>query len=155
MSGAPKIEYHRGKVFGAGAGIVFLIILILSLTMCGKPQQGTILYGICSTFLEQNVPYPEQIERTSVQQYPRGVRIYYAQIDPFGQHRAEMIECAFMKNEQGQIVLETVLHNRAEVDQEIIDKFNPTIPIIAASDPNLDLPRPRPGIVEQIEAAAE
>ncbi len=150
-----KPQFHRGKVAAAGVTIFLLLITLLIMFACGNPKQGTILYGICGTFLEQNVPYPEAIFKKRVEQYPRGVRIYYNQIDPFGQHRLDMIECAFVKNEQGQIILETVLHNREEVSQDILDRFNPTIPIIVAAEPNLDLPWPLPDITRQLQEAAQ
>lgn len=143
-------QYHRGKLLAAGATIFLLLIILVSFFACGNPKQGTILYGICSTFLEQHVTYPEVIQRDRVEQYPRGVRIYYSQIDSFGQHREDMIECAFQKNEQGQIFLESVLMNREEISQEVLDKFNPTIPIIISAEPNLNLPWPKPDIDLQL-----
>lgn len=151
FSDLPK--FHRGKVAAAGGTLFLLLIVLIIMFSCGKPRQGTILYGICNTFLEQNIAYPEVVQRKKVEQYPRGVRIYYAQIDPFGQNRSEMIECAFIKNEQGQIILEDVFINREEVAREIIDKFNPTIPIIAAAEPNLDLPPRQPDIEIQLRGA--
>ncbi len=151
----PKPQYHRGKVAAAGATIFLLLLILIIMFACGNPRQGTILYGICNTFLEQNIAYPEVIRRQRVEQYPRGVRIYYSEIDPFGQHRFDMIECAFFKNETGQILLENVMINREEVDQEILDKFNPTIPIIMMSEPNLDLPPPRPDIELQLRESIE
>lgn len=130
----------KHKIIFLGAGGALLLLCVMFLLSGSDGRQGTILYGICSAFLEQQVTYPETINQTYVEQYPRAVRIYFTQTDAFGQYRLEMMECSFVKNPQNQIIMEKASLNRQDISEGIIQKFNLSIPAIIASEPDLTLP---------------
>lgn len=117
--------------------IGFLFVMVALITYSCQPPKGSIMYGICSAFLEQIVDYPTSIQKLYVEQFPRAVRIYFNQTDAFGQFTQDMIECAADPNA---LKFTKVLYNRKPVDAQKIEKFNRTIPVIVASGPDLTLP---------------
>lgn len=145
-----KPTYHRGKVFAAGFTIFLLLIILIAMFSCG-PRKGTILYGICKTYLEQNVPYPETIVPTNVEQYPSATRIYYTSVDPFGQFKLEYIECVYSNDKDGMLQVDKVLFNRREEPADRIKAFNVSLGAIVAGEPDLTLPEPLPDINELLE----
>ncbi len=136
-----------------------LLLLILLLMKACEPRKGSIFYGICGAFLEQQIVYPETIEHQYVEQYSAAIRIYYSHIDGFGQSLNEYIECSFEKPPQKGLQLKGVIFNTIklitkkqtiknkgriyEVEQEYIDKFNKSnsIGVIISADPDLTLPQ--------------
>lgn len=143
-------QYHRGRVFMAGFGIFLLLVIVISIFSCG-PRKGTILYGICKTYLEQAIPYPETIKPTNVEQYPSATRIYYTSIDPFGQFKLEQIECVYAQDPNGNLLVQKILMNRQEVDADKVKSFNESLSAIIAGKPDLTLPEPMPDINELLE----
>lgn len=144
--------YHRGKLFAVGfLGFLFLVI-ILAVFSCG-PRKGTILYGICKTYLEQNIAYPETIRPVNVEQFPSATRIYYTSVDPFGQYKLEYIECVYKFDAQNNLSVDKVLINRRDEDQDKIDNFNKSLPAVVAGKPDLTLPPPPPDIEELLKNA--
>ncbi len=149
QEGLPK--YHRGRIAAAGFVIFILLIVLLVMFSCG-PRQGTMLYGICKTYLEQSIPYPETMVPTNVEQYASATRIYYTSIDPFGQYKLEYIECTYKSDEQNNLIVDKILINRREEDADRIKLFNTSLRAIVESEPDLSLPRPYPDINEILEA---
>ena len=138
-------------------GLFFLIVIFYQ--ACA-PRKGTILYGMCSAFLEQQVTFPGTLNYTAVEQYPKAVRIYFTYIDGFGQYQFELAECVFEQGEQG-VMLDRVFFNYIkditskervkgkgrlyEVEQKYIDLFNRSrsVQAIMSQDPDLALPEYR------------
>jgi len=147
---APKKDDGNNKIilFSGVGGL--LLIVVMSVYAC-LPKQGSILYGICSAYLNQSVDYPDTLRHSMVEQYPRAVRIYYTHIDPFGQYKLEMVECSFYMDPDKGIQVDEILQNRKEVDQEIVDKFNVSVGAIVAADPDLTLPPPMPHAIEGLK----
>ncbi len=143
-------QYHRGKVFMAGFTIFLLLIVLISIFSCG-PRKGTMLYGICKTYLEQITPYPETIVPTNVEQYPSATRIYFTSVDPFGQYKLEQIECVYKADADDNLFVDKVLFNRREEDPERVKKFNESLSAIVTSKPDLTLPEPLPDINQILE----
>lgn len=143
-------QYHRGRVFMAGLTIFILVIVLISVFSCG-PRKGTMLYGICKTYLEQVVAYPETIVPTNVEQYPSATRIYYTSVDPFGQFKLEQIECVYAQDPNGNLLVQKVLLNRREDDAEKVKAFNASLPAIVEAEPDLTLPEPQPDINQILE----
>lgn len=123
----------KKHIFYAAGGAVLLLI-ILMMYSC-QPKQGSMAFGICSVFLELNTPYPETLDYTGLEGSRTAVRIYFTNIDPFGEYKLEMIECTFGKDEKGGMKLTDIKRNRRSVDAEEIRKFNALLPTIIASDP--------------------
>jgi hypothetical protein len=127
------------KQIGYGALAVAAIIALLTIFSM-QPKVGPMSYGICSTFLEMQTPYPNTLNYSGIEGSRTALRIYYTSIDPFGEYKLEMIECTFGPDEAGGMKLTQVTRNRRPVDPAIVEKFNKTLPIIMASDPYLVIP---------------
>lgn len=123
----------KKHILYASGGVV-LLLLILMVYSC-QPKQGSMAFGICSVFLELNTPYPETLDYTGLEGSRTAVRIYYTNVDPFGEYKLEMIECTFGKDEKAGMKLTEIKRNRRPVDPEEIEKFNMLLPTIIASDP--------------------
>lgn len=143
--------YHRGRIFIAGFTVFLLALIVVIMFSCG-PRKGTILYGICKTYLEQIMPYPETIVPTNVEQYSSGTRIYFTSIDPFGQFKLEYIECVFKTDAENNLYVDKVLFNRREEDPARVKSFNASLRAIVESKPDLTLPKPPPDINEILDA---
>jgi hypothetical protein len=127
------------KQIGYGALAVAAVIVLLTIFSM-QPKKGPMSYGICSTFLEMQTPYPNTLNYTDIEGSRTALRIYFTSIDPFGEYKLEMIECTFGPDEAGGMKLTQVTRNRRLVDPAIVEKFNKTLPIIMASDPYLVIP---------------
>lgn len=147
--GLPR--YHRGRIFAVGFVVFLLLMTLLIMFSCG-PRQGTMLYGICKTYLEQSIPYPETMVPTNVEQYAAATRIYFTSIDPFGQFKLEYIECTYKADAQNNLIVDKVLINRREEDPDRVKNFNASLSAIIAAEPDLSLPEPYPDINEILEA---
>ena len=132
-----KEKNFRQIMYGVGAAL--LLITLFGIYSC-QPKKGSMAYGICSTFLELNTPYPETLRFTDLEGSRTAVRIYFTNIDPFGEFKQEMIECTFGPDEKMGMKLAQVMRNRRLVDPELVREFNLTLPTIMASDPYLVLP---------------
>jgi len=127
------------KIFFFGGGGVLIIFLFLLLSSC-QPEKGSIVFGVCSAFLELHTPYPHTLDYKEVEWSNWAVRIYFTSIDPFGSYRLEMLECGFAPDEKMGFRVARIERNREPVDPKIIENFNKTLPSIAAGDPYLVLP---------------
>ncbi len=139
---AASLKKQKQILIGSIGGLFCLVALIM---YACQPPKGTIMYGLCAAFLEQHVDYPTTIKHLYVEQFPRAVRIYFNQVDAFGQFTQDMIECVADPKSQT-FQFSSVLYNRKPVDKAKVDKFNPSIPVIAASEPDLTLPEPPEGV---------
>lgn len=132
-------DIKKVKQIGLGALGVVLIIILLSIYGC-QPAKGSMAYGICSTFLELNTPYPHTLNYIDLEGSRTAVRIYFTSTDPFGQFKQEMIECKFGPDEKMGMKVTEVFRNRRLVDPALVKKFNLTLPTIMASDPYVVMP---------------
>ncbi len=135
-SSLQKISKKQIKMAGAGVGALLIILLLFS---C-QPKNGPMTFGICSAFLELNTPYPHTLQYNSVDLSQTAVRIYFTNVDPFGQFKQEMIECGYGLDSQGNPKLTQVSRNRRAIDQAIVEKFNVSLPTIVESDPYRVMP---------------
>lgn len=131
-------EKKKKQIFYGGAATVALL-LIIAVFSC-QPAKGSMAYGICSTFLELNTPYPHTIHHTGLEGSRTAVRIYFTSTDPFGEYKQEMIECTFGPDEAMGMKLTQVARNRRPVDRAIVNEFNLSLPTVIASDPYRVMP---------------
>ncbi len=135
----PEDKKKIKQILYGGAGILVMLIALAIFSL--QPKKGPMSYGICSTFLEMNTPYPNTLQYTDLEGSRTALRIYFSSIDPFGEQKQEMIECTFGPDDAGTgMKLTKVSRNRRPIDSEIVNKFNATLPIIIASDPYLVMP---------------
>ncbi len=171
-----KIELLKKKyltkenqlIGGVLLGGAILILIVYSMMNKDGPQ-GSILYGICSAYLEQQLAFPESVRHNAVDQYQRAVRIYYTAHGTFGEYRLETIECAFKRDPQYGLLVETIIFNHVrpitkkkpikgkgrlyQVTEKNIDKFNKSgsVNAIIMGNPDLTLPVRKENLLENIK----
>lgn len=133
-----KKQFSRWQMIGGGAGGFILLVLII-MAACA-PRTGSDQFGICKTFTELYVRYPETLSYDFVEQYEKAVRIGYTQIDASGQFRYSMMECSFRPDTAMGMAVDTVLLNRKPLDSALVTRFNPSLPAILDASPDLVLP---------------
>ena len=145
-----KLEKRR-KIFKlslAGVGVLFLGWFIHYLF---TPYKGEMTFGICKTYLELNVQFPQELRLSTVSDFGQYVRIWYTQLDAFGEYRMESIQCHFRADEVTGAAVEKILINRRPVDQQKIEEFNKIIPVILSNPPDLTIPYPLPDSLENLQ----
>lgn len=137
-------QKKREKYMYIVGGIFALIGLVIWWGM--QPITGTMYYGVCKVFAEQQLAYPHTMGVSSSDQYANKVRIFYTSFDPFGEYKIDRVECTFAENPQGGIsyFLKSARVNKVSIDKEVIRRFNGSVPAILANPPDLILP-PVPG----------
>ncbi len=153
----------KEKLFGTkgivvGAGLFFSIFLIVIIVQSCTPRKGSILYGLCQSFLELQVPFPQSMNHSYVEQYPTAVRIHYNHIDAFGEYQIEMIECTFRQDPTLGVQMDRAFFDHIkditqkerskgkgrlyEVQKKYIDLYNKSgsPAAIMSQDPDLSLP---------------
>ena len=134
----PKEKKKRTILYSLG---VFLALAGYVVCWGTQPVQGTIHIGICRTFAELQLRYPNTMLMTGTEQFGRAFRIYYIYTGAFGETRSDMMECKFMTDAKtGALILENVELNRLPVDKQKVAAFNKTIPAVIAAKPDLVLP---------------
>lgn len=121
------------------------VILLLGYFIYGlfTPYKGGIHFGICKTFLERYVTFPSTLTLNSFEEFSDSIRIWHMHIDAFGQYRMEPIQCWFSQDQAtGYLKLDRVTIKRREIEPEVIEQFNKSIPSIYANPPDLTLPYP-------------
>ncbi len=154
-----KLTSPKGII--GGTVTLFLIFGLILIVQSCTPKKGNLLYGICAGFLEQQIPFPKTLKHTSVEQYPKALRIYFTHIDAFGQYQFEMTECTFVQHPQNGVQLDRVFFNQIkdvtekervdgkgrlyEVKREVLELFNrsKSSKSIMSQNPNLNLPQNR------------
>lgn len=135
----PKPKSNKRFWFGGGA-----VALAIFLWWGFSPVTGTLLFGICKTFVEMSEPYPQNIEYMGVEELGNIVRMTYKTIDPFGIESFKYLECRFKDDERLGVALEAVDINREkkypQEDPAYIKKFNEGIPGIIQNPPDLAYP---------------
>lgn len=133
-----KLQTKKYIKYGAiTLGVLFLVWFINWLF---KPYQGTMAYGICRVFTELTLQYPPTMQVSSVETFKSSVRLWYTYTDSFGEYRMEPVQCYYRADETMGMAIDKVTIRRREVDQEIIENFNKTIPAILQNPPDLALP---------------
>lgn len=151
----------EGKIVIAAGVVVLIGGYFIAQSMA--PKKGNLIYGLCSTFLEQQMTFPDTLEHTYVEMYRRATRIYYQNVDAYGQHNFSYVECSFVQDPKAGVQLENVIFKNPVKDitekfydaerrrsfyrakKEKIDLFNKSkAPLaIMATDPEFLLPTPK------------
>lgn len=134
---------------GAGGVVVVLISVFINWTMA--PYTGSMAFGVCRTFLENTLRFPGFLRISTVEEFESFVRIWYTQVDSFGQSRMEPIQCHFRSDEELGTVLDKVLINRREVDQSKVEEFNRILPAIFNMPLDLTVPSPLPDSLQDLQ----
>ncbi len=148
-----KKTRKRSIIGGSFTAFVLLVYYLLI------PYEGGITYGVCKVFLESQVRYPHLLRISTVDDFGNSVRIWYTQVDSFGEYRLEPIQCFYrhtteedmVKYGPTSFVVDKVTVNRREIDQDIVERFNTSIVSIVANPPDLTLPSPIPDSLKDMQ----
>ncbi len=131
QTGNKRKKKKKTKLYMVLGGFAVVSLVVWAML---QPAQGTIHTGLCRTFVELRLRYPETMETISVEQFGGAYRVFYIYKGAFGEVRSEMIQCRFKPGQNNALILDAVEINRVPVERKEIDIFNAT---------TLDL---RPGI---------
>ncbi len=140
-----RIRNKRLSIAGGILSIFFLFWLL------SRPYTGGPAFGVCRTFLELYVEYPQELRLSKVEDYGQEMRLWYTKIDPYGESNLDYMQCFFRNDSKTGFALDKVMVNRREVNPETVKSFNVSIPAILASKPDLTLPRPLPDSLEDLQ----
>jgi len=144
---ARKKMQRRIAYVAVGAGLFVWLAWYLF-----APYKAGITYGVCNTFLQLQVAYPQHMRISEVEDFGDSVRIWYVRMDPFGEERMESMRCYFryvqedeeVKYGTAPFVIDRVTRNRRPYFPEKVEAFNRSIPAVIAGNPDLVIPDPLP-----------
>lgn len=133
---------QRKRYFKYGTYVLGLTLVFWAYDFLFAPYTSDMKYGICKVYLELNVQYPQDLRISTVEDYGTYVRIWYTQLDAFGEYRMEQIQCNYIADEVLGMKIEKVAINRREVDPAKVERFNTSIAVIRDFPPSLVIPPP-------------
>lgn len=129
-----KTKKGRWKIF-----VLVAVILVGVFVWYGtQPIKGTIHVGICRSFIELKLEYPDTLRLSAIDSFESTLRIFYTFTDAFGGQRSSIIECTFNPD----TTLKEIVIDRQKIPAEKVQAFNATIPYIVAANPDLVVPPP-------------
>ena len=120
-----------------------------------KPFEAGVTFGICKTYLETNVQFPQYLRLSSIEEFESYIRIWYTQLDAFGEYRMENIECHFAYDDQRGSYVEKIMIDRREEDPAKVEKFNTVLPVVLASPMDLTRPQKLPDSLGDLQLDAD
>lgn len=150
-----KQDQKRKKTFQKVGTLFAACVLGYGIYLLFKPFKATMSFGVCKVFLETNVRFPETLRLSTVDEVGNYTRIWYTQIDAFGQYRMENIQCYFEPDEKMGARVEKILINRREIDPQRVADFNRILPVVFAYPPDLTWPAPIPDSLEDVQIDAD
>lgn len=145
-----KNYFKLGGLALGGLFVIWVYNFLFALPIAGLG------FGICKVYLEQNVRYPHTLQLSTVEQLNDFVRIWYTQVNAFGEYRMDHIKCTFESDpERGTQISDITFKSgffERSVDAAKIEAFNKMIPVIAANPGDLTYPRPLPDNLKDLKA---
>lgn len=117
----------------------------------GDKQEGSWRYGVCKTFLERHVRFPETLDVMAPFEREASAKIYYTQTNPYGQQQMQLIECHYKPSATGSPELNKVTIDRTPISKDKIDSFNKTIPVVLTTDMDLEYPPKMQNSLEKLK----
>lgn len=149
----------RKKMFKQGAIGIVVALLVWAGYYLFAPYQAGQTYGICRVFLENTLRFPQDMRISSLEDLrPKessdslgGVRIWYTQVDAFGEYRMENIECYYRADPEKGAQVDTIEINRRPVEKAQVEAFNAVLPVVLANMPDLTYPAPIPDSLSDMQ----
>lgn len=141
---AQKKRNLRKKRIKQTGYLALFILFSYGLWWMLKPYQSDLRYGICKVFIELQVPYPYTIHYSEVISFSDSVRVWYSYLDSFGDYRLVPTQCYYEPHPQYGWALARVTTGRRQIDPDVIDRFNVSIPTIVMNPPDLVFPTQLP-----------
>lgn len=149
-----KQKHKRSLYFKGGLYVLGALLFVWLLFYLFAPFKGSMAYGVCKVFLEQHVEYPMHLRLSQVEEFDNWVRIWHTKLDAYGEYRLEPIQCFFRLDETYGYVIDRVFlgdPSRPRVfEEEVVARFNKTLPVILQNPPDLTMPRPLPDALENL-----
>ncbi len=148
---ALKIKRKKQMKWAGILGGLCLLGLLIMWGTVTPTRTGSFKFGICRVFLELYVQYPDTLRLGTTEERGNLTKIWFEQIDSFGENHLQALQCYFKKDESGKVwQISRATIDRREIDPEIIERFNASIPMIYAYPPELEyyyeLPRGLEGL---------
>ncbi|MFP4313782.1 MAG: hypothetical protein ACLFR0_05585 [Alphaproteobacteria bacterium] len=141
---AQKKKALRKKRLKQAVILFFIALIGYGIWFLFKPFKQGMNYGICKVFAELQVPYPYTIYYSEVIEFSDSVRIWFSYLDSFGDYRLVPIQCYFAPHERYGFGVSQVTIGRREIDPDVVERFNASIPAIVSNPPDLIYPTPLP-----------
>ncbi|MEZ5815329.1 MAG: hypothetical protein R3E13_11525 [Alphaproteobacteria bacterium] len=149
MAATQKLK--RKKLFTRGGALAGLALFSWFAYGLFVPYKAGLTFGVCKVFLELHVQFPKDLRISTVDDFGDYVRIWYTQLDAFGEYRMESIQCNFRPDEVMGSAVERITINRREVDPERVELFNKILPVILQNPPDLTIPYPLPDSLKNLQ----
>lgn len=133
LSADEKKKQKQRRLAMIGGGVAFVLLIIWYGL---QPIRASMHYGICRTYVELRLIYPNTLTPMEIYWFRDGFRIYYIFTNPFGEEQGELAECLFNPD----YTLREVSIDRRKEPDEKVQAFNQTIPAIVAGKPDLVVP---------------
>lgn len=144
-----KAERRKRRIRALQGGGFLLFCYLFYILLI--PYKGGLNFGACKVFLELYVRYPDTLNLSTVEDFGDSYRIWFTEIDAFGQYRLQQMQCFYRADENTGFAIDRVTVDRRQVDQKIVEDFNRSIPVIAKFPPDLTLPSPIPDSLRDIQ----
>ncbi|WP_435640644.1 hypothetical protein [Micavibrio aeruginosavorus] len=143
QSGAGVEKTAKKKISGKKMAVYAGLAVVAFVMWWGfQPLKGPPAFGLCRVFLEQRVSYPHELTVTQVEIREPLIRLYYTEVNPFGNHTRGILDCVFRADPQLGLVIGEARFNGTSVSETDLNRFNLSIPAIQANPPSLILPLP-------------
>lgn len=144
-----KKERRKKRIrLAQGAGLLLFCYVAYLLFI---PHKGGLNFGACKVFLELYVRYPDTLNLSTVEDFGDSYRIWFTEVDAFGQYKLEQMQCYYRPDDNTGFALKRVTVDRRDVDQKVVEDFNRSIPVITKFPPDLTLPLPIPDSLQDIQ----
>ncbi len=148
--GEKKKEKRKKQFKMAGMAAAGIFVIWLG-SFLFAPYQAGLSFGICKVYLENSVRFPKYLRLSTVEDFGDYIRIWYTQLDSFGEYRMENIQCHYVYDEERGTIIDKILIDRREVDKDKVERFNQVIPLIASNPPDLTYPAPLPDSLRDLQ----
>lgn len=141
---AKKKDDLLAKIKGPAILLSILGVLGYGYYIFTMPVVGSIGFGMCKVFLERWVEYPSSLRLSEIKEFRDSVRIWYIQTDSFGQYRMEPIQCFYANTPERGFHMEKITINRRDLEPQVVNDFNRSMPSIRMVEEYLHIPYPLP-----------
>jgi hypothetical protein len=149
-----KRDAQRKKFMKRGAILGVIALLGYGIYLLFVPYKGGAAFGLCKVFLESQVRYPTTLKLSGVEFIGESMRIWFSDIDAFGDYKLRPIQCYFKNDENLGLILDRITIDRREIDPLKVTAFNRIIPVVLQNMPDLTYPAPLPDSLADLQIDA-
>jgi hypothetical protein len=133
--------FLKNKAFLALAVVVLVIAGgIYYLYEKNKPEYGTWRFGVCKTFIETQLRFPDTLWITAVIEDPYYAEIYASYVNAHGMRPTRVYKCNY-KLVGDRMTIDYINIDNERIDDKIVKEFNMLVPMLI-NNPDVDLELP-------------